>query len=111
MYVIMNLIISSFPLQMEALPMLSPRQMAELMVVPLPRLPPKAEVVDRVFDHLMTLDPMEGTLLSVLDHLVQFSHDVMNTHYIYNLRFGFFFHIHELECIRCLYAPCIHILR
>ncbi|XP_031417806.2 uncharacterized protein LOC116219045 [Clupea harengus] len=76
MYVIMNLIISSFPLQMEALPMLSPRQMAELMVVPLPRLPPKAEVVDRVFDYLMTLDPMEGTLLSVLDHLVQFSHDM-----------------------------------
>ncbi|XP_063055736.1 uncharacterized protein LOC134449623 isoform X2 [Engraulis encrasicolus] len=60
---------------MEVMGMLSPRQMAELMVAPLPRLPPKQELVDRVFDHLLT-DPVERDLPQVLNHLVRFSHDM-----------------------------------
>ncbi|KAG5278332.1 hypothetical protein AALO_G00097790, partial [Alosa alosa] len=52
----------------EVLPLLSPRQMAELMVVPLPRLPPKRQVVDLVFDHLLG-DPIGRNMPEVLEHL------------------------------------------
>ncbi|XP_062398476.1 uncharacterized protein mslnb isoform X5 [Sardina pilchardus] len=59
----------------EVMPLLSPRQMAELMVVPLPRLPPKQEVVDLVFDHLLE-DPIGRALPEVLEHVVELSHDM-----------------------------------
>ncbi|KAL2086518.1 hypothetical protein ACEWY4_017577 [Coilia grayii] len=61
---------------MEVVARLSPRQMAELMVSPLPRLPPKAEVVERVFGHLL-MDPEERDLPDVLTHLVRLSHNMV----------------------------------
>ncbi|KAL2086519.1 hypothetical protein ACEWY4_017578 [Coilia grayii] len=61
---------------MEVMARLSPRQMAELMVAPLPRLPPKAEVVERVFGHLL-MDPEERDLPDVLTHLVRLSHNMV----------------------------------
>ncbi|XP_074485882.1 uncharacterized protein LOC141764496 isoform X2 [Sebastes fasciatus] len=53
---------------LEVLHLLSPRQIAQLLLLPLPTPPEKDVVIDRVFDFLLE-NPEDGKLLEVLSYL------------------------------------------
>lgn len=64
------------PDQLEVLPVLSPKQLAELLVLPLPAPPQKDAVINGVFDFLLA-SPQR--LPEVLHHLVQVANEVKAT--------------------------------
>ncbi|XP_036388707.1 uncharacterized protein mslnb [Megalops cyprinoides] len=61
---------------LEALPLLSPKQTAELVVLPLPGLPEKNLIINTVFDHLLE-SPKDRNLMEFLHYLVMFSTETM----------------------------------
>lgn len=76
---VLNITISLFPpvsFQLSALEVLSPKQTAELVVLPLPGLPGKAVIINTVFDYL-SKSPRERKLPEFLYHLSRLSVVVM----------------------------------
>ncbi|XP_071382779.1 uncharacterized protein mslnb [Centroberyx affinis] len=71
---------------LEVLHLLSPKQTAELLVLPLPTPPEKEVVIHRVFDYL-TESPEERRFLEVLHHLVQLVKEVRPPCGVYKLIF------------------------
>lgn len=66
------LVIRSFslsPVQLEVLPLLSPKQIAGMLLLPLPTPPEKDIVIDRVFDFLFE-SPEDARLPEVLHELL-----------------------------------------
>ena len=61
--------------QLESLEALSPKQTAELLLLPLTAPPKKDEIIHRVFDFL-TESPEERRLPEVLHHLVKMAQKV-----------------------------------
>lgn len=61
--------------QLEVLPLLSPNQTAEMLLLPLPTPPEKDVVINRVFDFLLE-SPEDGKLINVLHYLVQLAKEV-----------------------------------
>ena len=61
--------------QLAVLDLLSPKQTAELMVLPLPHPQGKDEVINRVLDHLLE-SPVERNLPEVLYHVIVLSTQV-----------------------------------
>lgn len=64
-----------FPLQLEVLPLLTPKQLAEMLLLPLPTPPEKHVVIDSVMDFLLEY-PKDGKLMQVLHHLVKLVEEV-----------------------------------
>lgn len=64
-----------FPVQLEVLHLLSPRQIAEMLLLPLPTPPEKDVVINQIFDFLLE-SPRERGLLEVLGELAYLAHGV-----------------------------------
>ncbi|XP_051242517.1 uncharacterized protein mslnb isoform X45 [Dicentrarchus labrax] len=60
---------------LEVLPILSPKQMAEMLLIPLPTPPEKDVVIDRVFDFLLE-SPEDRKLMEVLHYLVKLAKEM-----------------------------------
>ncbi|XP_045069142.1 uncharacterized protein mslnb [Coregonus clupeaformis] len=71
---------------LSALEVLSPKQTAELVVLPLPGLPGKDVIINTVFDYL-TESPKERRLPEFLDHLASLSAEMMLPCDIYKIIF------------------------
>lgn len=63
------------PVQLEVLHLLTPKQTAELLVLPLPTPPEKDVVVNRVFDFLLA-SPKDRKFKEVLHYLVPLAKEV-----------------------------------
>ncbi|XP_075869320.1 uncharacterized protein LOC142879757 [Nelusetta ayraudi] len=60
---------------LEVLPLLTPKQLAEMLLLPLPTPPEKHVVIDSVMDFLLE-SPRDGKLIQVLYHLIQLVEEV-----------------------------------
>lgn len=62
-------------LQLEVLHLLTPKQLAEMLLLPLPTPPEKHVVIDSVMDFLLET-PFDGRLMEILHLLAQMAEEV-----------------------------------